>query len=280
MRCLLALLATVVLGQNIKLDPQSPRQGEVIHVTAATAAASARMAGRTILLYAQPAGVRAGLMPVSYDAKPGQYTLEILSANGAVLDSVALTVRDAHYPIQNLKLSPSLESLKPSPGELETVAEFRRTITNDRYWQEPLQLPVGGCMTSPYGVQRYYNGKPTGNYHSGIDQRSAMAKPIRAIAGGVVRLERSYNLHGNVVGVDHGQGLSSIYLHMSKFAVKEGDVVKKGDILGYAGSTGRSTAPHLHWSLYANGVPVNPAQWVPLKSCYGARKRPAKRSAK
>jgi murein DD-endopeptidase MepM/ murein hydrolase activator NlpD len=73
------------------------------------------------------------------------------------------------------------------------------------------------------------------------------------------------------VGIDHGQGLESMYLHLSRFAVAEGAAVKKGDVIGYSGSTGRSNAPHLHWSLYANGVPVNPLQWVGLKAC------PAKR---
>jgi murein DD-endopeptidase MepM/ murein hydrolase activator NlpD len=76
-----------------------------------------------------------------------------------------------------------------------------------------------------------------------------------------------FQLHGGTVGVDHGQGLVSIYLHMSGFAVKEGQAVRQGDVIGYIGSTGRSTAPHLHWSLYANGVAVSPLQWVKLKPC-------------
>jgi lysostaphin len=74
--------------------------------------------------------------------------------------------------------------------------------------------------------------------------------------------------------VDHGQGLESIYLHMSRLAVKEGDVVHQGGVVGYAGSTGRSTAPHLHWNLFANGVAVNPLQWVRLEPC---AKAPAKK---
>jgi murein DD-endopeptidase MepM/ murein hydrolase activator NlpD len=94
------------------------------------------------------------------------------------------------------------------------------------------------------------------------------------VAGGTVKIVRAWNIHGGTVGIDHGQGLQSIYLHMSKFATAEGAVVKKGDVIGYVGSTGRSTAPHLHWSLYANGVPVNPRQWVQLKACAA---RPATR---
>jgi lysostaphin len=74
------------------------------------------------------------------------------------------------------------------------------------------------------------------------------------------------------VGIDHGQCLESIYLHMSKLAVAEGAVVKKGDVVGYVGSTGRSTGPHLHWSIYVNGVPVNPRDWINIASCAAARK--------
>jgi murein DD-endopeptidase MepM/ murein hydrolase activator NlpD len=90
---------------------------------------------------------------------------------------------------------------------------------------------------------------------------------VRAVADGVVKLVKTYNIHGGTVGVDHGQGLESMYLHLSRFAVAEGAAVHKGDVIGYSGSTGRSNAPHLHWSLYANGVPVNPLQWVRLGAC-------------
>jgi murein DD-endopeptidase MepM/ murein hydrolase activator NlpD len=122
-------------------------------------------------------------------------------------------------------------------------------------------------MISPFGVQRLHNGKPTGNYHAGIDQRSPAGRPVRSVAGGVVKIVGQFNIHGGTVAIDHGQGLQSTYLHLSAFAATAGAVVKQGDVVGYVGSTGRSTAPHLHWSLHVNGVPVNPAQWVTLQPC-------------
>lgn len=94
--------------------------------------------------------------------------------------------------------------------------------------------------------------------------------------GGIVTVVREWSLHCRKVGIDHGQGLESIYLHMSKLAVAEGAMVKKADAIGYVGSTGRSTGPHLHWSLYANGVPVNPMDWVQVASCSAAKKAPTK----
>ena len=117
-----------------------------------------------------------------------------------------------------------------------------------------------GCMTSPFGVQRYLNGKPTGSAHAGIDQRSPAGTPIHAVDGGVVKIVREWNLHGRTVGIDHGQGLESIYLHMSKLAATEGATVKKGDVIGYVGSTGRSTAPHLHWTLVCKRRAGKPAR--------------------
>ena len=184
-----------------------------------------------------------------------------------MLSSETVTVRDARFPTQNVVLEKATAELKPSPGEMDTVDAFLAAVTETRRWQEPLGLPVPGCMTSPFGVKRLTNGQPTGHYHGGIDQRTPAGRPVRAVADGVVKLVRTYNIHGGTVAIDHGQGLESMYLHLSKFAVAEGTVVHKGDVIGYSGSTGRSNAPHLHWSLYANGVPVNPGQWVAVKPC-------------
>jgi murein DD-endopeptidase MepM/ murein hydrolase activator NlpD len=127
---------------------------------------------------------------------------------------------------------------------------------------------VRGCLISPFGVQRYHNGQPTGNYHRGIDQRAAEGRAVRAPAAGVMRLARMYRLHGGTVGLDHGQGMVSIHIHMSKLSVKQGQRVEAGRVIGLAGSTGFATGPHLHWSLYVNGLPVNPLPWLPaLQPC-------------
>jgi murein DD-endopeptidase MepM/ murein hydrolase activator NlpD len=154
------------------------------------------------------------------------------------------------------------------------VSAFHKVVSEKRYWSEPLQRPVAGCMTSLFGVQRYQNGVATGVAHGGLDQRGAAGTPVHAVAAGVVKIVRQFDLRGGTVAIDHGQGLASMYLHMSKLAAKEGDVVGAGDVVGYVGSTGRSTAPHLHWSLYVYGMPVNPLQWVRVRPC----RVPAKKS--
>jgi murein DD-endopeptidase MepM/ murein hydrolase activator NlpD len=265
MRWLLVLVTAAAWGQIVV------RQGDAIRVRTPEPAVEARMDGRTVRLFVQPEGGRLGLMPVEALKAPGKYALDLLASDGKVIATETMTVRDAHFRTQNVVLEKATAGLAPSPGEMDTVAAFLKSVSETRHWQEPLRLPVPGCMTSPFGVKRLRNGKPTGQIHAGIDQRSAAGRPVLAVADGVVKLVKAYNIHGGTVGIDHGQGLESMYLHLSRFAVAEGAAVKKGDVIGYSGSTGRSNAPHLHWSLYANGVPVNPLQWVGLKAC------PAKR---
>ena len=273
MRLILTMLVCAACAQAADL-PRTIQQGSTLRIQAPAAAVSARMNDRTIQLFPQDGG-SLGLMPVAVDQKPGDYKVDLLDKDGKSISSLPIRVLDAHFPRQNVVIEQSLAELKPAPGETETATEFRNAVSEVRYWSEPLALPVQGCMTSPFGVQRYMNGKPTGNFHGGWDQRSPAGTPVHAVADGIVKIARDWKLHGRTVGIDHGQGLESIYLHMSKLAVAEGATVKKGEVVGYVGSTGRSTAPHLHWSLYANGLPVNPRDWVQAAPC-AARKTTTK----
>lgn len=260
-------LAVSAWGQIFSVTPTLIRQGETLKVTSGDKAHSARMHGRTIPLFPQENGHTLGLMPVPVLEKPGVYTLDFLDEKGVVLHSESVTVRDAHYPKQNIVIAPAIAGLKPSPGEQETVADFRKTVSTTRYWQEPLRAPEPGCLTSLFGVMRLHNGKPTGDFHAGVDQRGAAGTPIHPVAAGVVRIVKPYNLRGGTVAIDHGQGVETIYLHMSAFAVKEGQHVTPESVIGYIGSTGRSTGPHVHWTLYVNGEAVDPNQWMALKAC-------------
>jgi murein DD-endopeptidase MepM/ murein hydrolase activator NlpD len=266
MRFIISMLVLAAGAPALEL-PENVKQGGVLRLHGPIAAVAAQMEERTIRLFPQADGGAFGLMPIPADQKPGSYRVELLDGKNAVLSSVAVTVLDAHFRKQNVLIEQSVAELKPSPGESETSMSFRQAVSDVRYWADPLTHPVHGCMTSPYGVQRYLNGKPTGNVHGGLDQRAPTGTPVRAVADGVVKTVREWNLHGHTVGIDHGQGLESMYQHLSRFAVAEGATVKKGDVIGYSGSTGRSNAPHLHWTLYVNGVAVNPLEWVKVNSC-------------
>lgn len=241
--------------------PSQAVQGDTIRVVARQGE-RAKFLGREIRLFSQPDGSMLGLMPIPVDAAPGSHPLTIEDAHGKQIQTTSIAITDANFPKQNINVGKGTKALTPLPGEMEAVGALKTTVTDVRLWREPFISPTPDCMNSIFGVARYHNGKPTGTYHKGVDLRSPRRRPIEATTDGVVQIARMFRLHGGTVGLDHGQGLTSIYLHMSRIAVKEGQKVKKGDVIGYVGATGFATGPHLHWQLFANGLPVNPAQWV------------------
>jgi murein DD-endopeptidase MepM/ murein hydrolase activator NlpD len=259
---LLGALTLNLLGQEFRTEPAAVKQGQVLLVHGTREAHSARMNKRKIRLFEQADGSTLGLMPIDVLAKPGTYQLEWLDEHGAPLHKQSFVVANARYKTQNVVLTKALASLHSTSDERARVSAFLNEVSPKRDWEEPFEAPIPGCITSPFGVTRLHNGKPTGEYHAGLDQRGAFGSPIHSVAGGTVKIVQKFELRGGTIAVDHGQGLESIYLHMSSFKAKEGDIVKEGDVIGYVGSTGRSTAPHLHWTLYANGQPINPLQWI------------------
>jgi Peptidase family M23 len=266
-------LASAASAQQCSITPKIADLGDTLRLSCTGEVTSAKWNERTVRLFPQADGKAFGLMPISVKDSPGPGSLDFLSKEGVVLVTERVVVRATRFPRENVRLSPDIEALHSTAEEIQLLTGFRNEVSDARYWQDPLEPPVDGCVTSPFGVKRLHNGKPTGEFHGGVDQRTPAGEAIRAIAEGKVAFAKQFNVLGNAVGLDHGQGLGSMYLHMTKLAVADGAIVKKGDVLGYAGSTGRSTAPHLHWVLYANGVNVNPAQWVKLSACPRAVKK-------
>ncbi len=287
---LLSLLFLVIMGLNpVKSQPLAEsddstapvltvipgslvKQGAIVIARLESADDSlaqgkATLDGRTSPLFKQEDGSYQALFGISVDTKPGGHTLTVYDGSGQEISKRVVNVQDGRFRRQNIVVSKSTEGLKPLPGELEAIQALKENMTASRYWEKPFVSPTPDCQNSPFGVKRYHNGTYTHDYHKGVDLRSPNGRPIKAINNGVVKIAKQYRLHGGTVGLDHGQGLNSIFIHMSKIAVKEGDRVNKGDTIGYVGSTGFATGPHLHWGLYANGVPVNPDQWIPQASC-------------
>jgi hypothetical protein len=269
----------LAFAQEFRFIPAAVLQGQTLTVHAPKDVVKARMHGITIPLFPATHGGMYGLMPVGVEDAPGDEKLEFLDLSGAVLQELTVTIHDAHYPKQNIVIAPEISQLHASSDEAATVKAFLTSVSDTRFWDEPLRAPVPGCMNSTFGSSRLHNGKPTGDYHGGVDQRGAPGTPIHATAAGIVRIARMFPLRGGTVAIDHGQGLETIYMHQSRIAAREGQEVKVGDVIGYVGSTGRATGPHLHWSLYANGHSVNPLQWVKLTPCGTAapvrKKKPA-----
>lgn len=260
-------LSAPLSAQRCTVLPAQVKLGQTLRITCPAPYSKAKLNDRETQLFLQPDGSRFGLLPISVQDKPGAYDLVASRSDDGQPQFLHVTIRKTLFPSQNVKLSPDIEALHSTPDEMALLKSFKENISNDRFWLDPLAAPVSGCMTSPFGVKRLHNGKATSEYHGGVDQRTPEGEPIRAVASGVVTFAKQFNVLGNAVGIDHGQGLESMYLHMSRLEVQPGATVKKGDTLGFAGSTGRSTGPHLHWVLYVNGINVNPAQWIDLKPC-------------
>lgn len=137
------------------------------------------------------------------------------------------------------------------------LGSFNKELSTDLNFISPLS----GRLTSTFGTQRYYNNVPKAP-HKGVDIAAKRGTPIVATQSGYVDIREEYFFNGNTIYLDHGEGAVSVYCHMSKFAVELGDFVNKGDVIGYVGTTGRSTGPHLHFGLMLNGAAVDPRVFI------------------
>ncbi len=188
-----------------------------------------------------------------------------LESNKVILKRITLGKRK--YRIQRInKMKKSLVTAPKSQNERlarerKISKEARKKIgeIDTALFADGFMCPVnGGWISSVFGSQRILNGTPK-NAHNGIDIAAAKGTPVYAMADGFVTLAAdTFYYAGNYILVDHGQGVNSFYLHLSKKDVKAGDFVKKGDKIGEIGSTGRSTGPHLHWGCQWYGKRVDP----------------------
>jgi murein DD-endopeptidase MepM/ murein hydrolase activator NlpD len=258
-----------------KFTPTNPRLGEtiVLNITAADKSTSpttnatpptVKVGNKTYPVFGLGGNRFRALVPTTPLEKPGDRDVTISDHAGTT--TVKIPVADRKFPIQRINFSPGKSGLKATELELKQVLAFKATVSPDQLWNGKFIAPNSGRTSAPYGVRRYYNGEfATDYYHRGLDYAGGYGSPVVAPAAGKVVLvgyeKKGFRVHGNVVGVDHGQGLVSIFMHMSKIAVEEGQMLAPGDRIGSIGSTGASTGPHLHWGLYVNAVSIDPVQW-------------------
>jgi len=159
----------------------------------------------------------------------------------------------------------------PSPDELHQIEQDKeikehafQTISADREWRGSFTRPVEAAVSGLFGVQRVFNGAVQST-HQGLDFRVPTGTPVAAANRGRVILARPLFFEGNCIVIDHGQGLLTLYLHLSKFLVKEGDTVEKSEPIAFSGGTGRATGPHLHLAVRWQGAYLNPAELLSLR---------------
>lgn len=203
------------------------------------------------------------LLPTTPLESPGIRQIQV--TGDARMQNVTVRVRDRDFPTQSIWLPPEKDS-EGTDAEFDRVDAFKALVTPEKFWNGKFLRPNSGEISTIYGVRRYYNGVFAKDYyHRGVDYAGPYGSPVVAPAAGRVALvgreSQGFKIHGNTVGIDHGQGVASILIHLSRIDVKEGDFVRAGQVIGTVGSTGASTGPHLHWGLYVNGQSVDPVPW-------------------
>lgn len=204
------------------------------------------------------------LLPVDLDARPEVRKLQLLikDAGKEINQSVDVRISKKKYPEQQLKVDPKFVSLsdadlKRHQKERKRVEKVLAARGDERYWELPFVNPVPGKVTSLFGVARMFNGVPRSS-HKGLDLSGVAGTPVKACADGKVVLAGNLFFSGNVVYIDHGLGVFTMYCHMSEILVKEGSFVHAGEVIGKVGATGRVTGPHLHLSVIVMGTSVDP----------------------
>jgi hypothetical protein len=203
-----------------------------------------------------------------FATKKGQYPLTLDGRSAA--GSPVSFVRKIRVAIEKRKIiaapkpltvegrftSPDPETLKRIDQEKAAKTAAYNETSQHALWSGPFHQPLDSAITETFGVRRMFNGQLLSEHH-GVDFRAAPGTPVLAANSGIVVLARELFFEGNCVILDHGQGLSTIYMHFSKLAVHEGDSVKRGQELGESGATGRVTGPHLHVSVLWRGVALD-----------------------
>lgn len=221
----------------------------------------------------EPAGYL-GLLGIDMQDEPGTYELavEVRQGEQAKRLSVNILVAKENFSVEHLTLPKEKVDLDEKAtarwkAEQEQVKQALAENSRLKLWRSNFLEPVNGKRTGIFGSVRVMNGKPR-NPHNGEDIGAPVGTDVAATNDGVVRLTVDHIFSGRGVFVDHGLGFYSMYFHLSEILVKDGDLVKAGQIIGKVGATGRATGPHLHWGVKLNGARVNPYSILdlPLKN--------------
>ena len=205
------------------------------------------------------------IIGISLDAKPGSHFVTVKNTNGK-RHKKSFRVHKHRYRTQYLtirnenKVNPDKKSMKRI---LREMALKKRLLKTYSHFEPSLHFikPVSGRDTGGFGARRVFN-KQKRNPHSGMDIASPSGRNIKAASDATVLYTGNLFFTGKVVYLDHGEGLISLYAHMSKIDVRKGQKIKRGQIIGKVGKTGRVTGPHLHWSVYLNGNAVDPGLFL------------------
>jgi murein DD-endopeptidase MepM/ murein hydrolase activator NlpD len=238
------------------------RQGALVRGVAPAGTAQLTLDGKPVPLAAD----RRFLLGFDRDAE-ATARIEARLADGRVIGQ-DLAVMPRAWRIEHINVArrpggASEDYLRLRETELARIAAARAVASKSQGWSQPFVWPARGRISGRFGAQRVYRGEPA-SFHSGVDVAPGAGAPVVAPADGVVVLAGppAFSLEGNLLIIDHGMGLNSAFLHLATQAVRLGQVVRQGQLVGTVGATGRATGPHLHWSVKWRDARVDPQALV------------------
>lgn len=252
---------------RIIVRPAKPRPGDIVTVTVKGAAepVEGKFGNQTIYFNPSKESFKA-VFGVDLYTHPGTYKLTV-SSHGRIL-SRRVTVARKKYPVQRLTLPKDMVELSPE-NEARVEREQKKLSAlwpkeTERLWNGSFMNPREGEISTRFGLRRIINGTPKSS-HSGIDVSAEAGQKVYSPNNGVVALVDNQFFSGNSLILNHGQGIYTMFFHLSKVLVEEGQQVKKGQAIALVGSTGRSTGAHLHWGVRMQGARVDPLALIKLK---------------
>jgi murein DD-endopeptidase MepM/ murein hydrolase activator NlpD len=209
------------------------------------------------------------LLGVDLDTKPAKYQVKVRGEDKGgkgFLGVAPWEVKKVSFKTQTLSLPSAMADLDPMTlervnGESKRLEALFQKTRQDKLWKGRFLQPVPGEISTPFGLRRVIN-RQNKSPHSGVDLRAEEGAPVLASNAGFVVMVADLFFSGKSVVLDHGQGIYSMYFHLSEILAREGEKISKGDVLGQVGSTGRSTGPHLHWGFRVHGSRVDPFSLV------------------
>lgn len=269
---------------RLTVVPARPSPGAIVRVLLSTApasdsvvAVSGTMAGEPLHFTRKGRGSFSAIggMPVDADTASAVAIVRHASRRS---DSVRVVITLPPLPPPSEQLAVAPRFGQPLDSALEARVERESAIARDvgrrshetpRLWTAPFTKPRSSPITSRFGAGRTFNGRVTSR-HLGVDFRGAAGAPVRAANKGVVAAADTFYLGGRIVYVDHGQGIVTAYMHLSRILVAVGDTVARGQEIGLVGATGRVTGPHLHWAARYGALTVNPLDLLALGRAAGS----------
>lgn len=252
---------------EIILEPAKPGPGDIMVVTIRNSPGpmDGTFIGKKIYFNPSTESLKA-IVAIDYFVEPGEYDLSI-SSNGSVIKRTVEVVKKG-YEVQRLTLPKNMVELSPQ-NSARVEREQRRMAAlwpneTDRSWMGDFINPLEGEIITPFGVRRFINNTPK-SPHTGVDVAGEKGDKIHAPNNGIVALIDNQFFAGKALVLNHGQGIYTMFFHLSKVLVKPGQTVKKGDVIALVGATGRATGPHLHWGVRVQGARVDPLELIHLK---------------